>query len=300
VTRAPDHPFPGFDIEELDAGPRKLFSVDVEDWFHSNFRSAPRLDSASFERRVDVGVARILDALAIAQSRATFFVLGSVAEERPTLVRRIADAGHEIASHSFSHTLLYEQRPEDVARDLEKARALLQDLSGQPVTGFRAPSWSITARNLWALDVIAEAGFLYDSSIFPAENYLYGVRGAPARPYRLRTRAGNTLVEIPPSVVTFGRFSFGVGGGFYLRALPLFVHVRAMRAALDRGTPFVGYVHPREFDPESWSLELPLDRRERWIHRFGLRRGAARARALLREGGWEALGDLLLRSTIRA
>lgn len=286
----------GVEVEMLEGGASKLFSVDVEDWFHSNFRSAPRLDVSTLERRVEFGVSRLLDALAAANSRATFFVLGAVAEERPSLVQRIADAGHEIGSHCLSHTLLYDQRPEDAARDVKRARALLQDVSGQPVIGFRAPSWSITARNPWALDAVAEAGFLYDSSIFPAENYMYGIRGAPIEPYRLRTPAGNTLVEIPPATMSIGPVRFGVGGGFYLRALPLFLHTMALRTSLRRGAPFVAYSHPREFDPESWSLELPLDTRESFIHRFGLASGAKRMRALLELGGWTALESIVTRS----
>lgn len=284
---------PGVRIEALQTSPLKLFSVDVEDWFHNNFASAPPLDESSLERRVEVGVERLLDALAAVDSRSTFFVLGNVAEEHPALVKRIANAGHEIGSHALTHTLLYEQRPDDVARDLAKARALLQDLSGQPVIGFRAPSWSITSRNLWALDAVAEAGFRYDSSIFPAENYMYGIRGAPVDPYRLRTNAGNSLIEIPPATMSLGPARFGVGGGFYLRVLPLWVHTRALRSALARGAPFLAYSHPREFDPESWSLELPLDVRERLIHRVGLAAGAARVRALLRLGNWSPLGALL-------
>src|ERR1041385_1150230 len=110
VSRERTNPLPGFAIEPLRAGPKKLFSVDVEDWFHSNFRSAPRLDDAALERRVGAGIAELLDLLSLAQSRATFFVLGAVAEENPSIVKRIADAGHEIASHSLSHVLLYEQR----------------------------------------------------------------------------------------------------------------------------------------------------------------------------------------------
>jgi polysaccharide deacetylase family protein (PEP-CTERM system associated) len=283
----------GVRVEALRTPALKVFSVDVEDWFHNNFTSAPRLDITALERRVEIGVDRLLDVLSAVESRATFFVLGDVAREHPALVKRIANAGHEIGSHSLTHTLLYEQRRDEVARDLGQARALLQDLSGQPVVGFRAPSWSITARNLWALDEVAGAGFRYDSSIFPAQNYMYGIRGAPVDPYRITTPAGSSLIEIPPATVSVGKVRFGVGGGFYLRVLPLWVHERALRRALERGAPFLAYAHPREFDPESWSLELPLERRERLIHRFGLAAGAARIHALLGLGKWEGLGALL-------
>lgn len=292
-NRGSSNPLAALAIELVPGHGLKLFSVDVEDWFHNNFSSAPRLDASSLERRVEFGIRSLLDALGATGSRGTFFILGAVAEEHPALVKTIAAEGHEIASHSLSHTLLYEQRPDEVARDLVKARAMLQDLSGQPVLGFRAPSWSITSRNLWALDVVAEAGFRYDSSIFPAQNYLYGIRGAPVDPYRIRTSAGNSILEIPPATISFGRTRFGVGGGFYLRVLPLWVHMLAMRGALARGAPFQAYTHPREFDPQSWSLELPLDLRERLIHRFGLSAGAARARALLGLGGWTALEALV-------
>lgn len=284
---------PGFELRPITNRPSRLFSVDVEEWFHSNFRSAPTLDPKDLPRRADVGVARIIEALDTARSRATFFVLGELAHEQPEVVRRIAKAGHEVACHSLHHTLLYEQQPRDVGKDLRDARALLQDLSGQPVVGFRAPSWSITSRNLWALDVIAEAGFRYDSSLFPAKNYLYGIDGAPTRACFLRSSSGASLLEIPPSTIGIGRMRFGVGGGFYLRVLPLAVHAMALKRAMAQGTPFVLYVHPRELDPGSWTLSVPLDRRERLIHEAGLGLGAARISALLSSGPWESFDSLL-------
>jgi polysaccharide deacetylase family protein (PEP-CTERM system associated) len=283
----------GFDVTPVTVVPRRLFTVDVEEWFHSNFESAPHADQQGLERRAHVGVGRLLDALAETGSRATFFVLGDVAEATPDVVRAIARAGHEIGCHSFHHTLLYEQSREALRTDLERARELLMNLSGQPVLGFRAPSWSITRKNPWALDVVAEAGFRYDSSIFPARNYLYGIAGAPTTPYRLRTREGNELLEIPPPTLAFGPLRVGVGGGFYLRVLPLWVHRRAMLAAERRGAPFLAYIHPREFDPESWGMTLDLSRKEALIHGFGLQRGSTRARALLGEGGWTSLDALL-------
>jgi polysaccharide deacetylase family protein (PEP-CTERM system associated) len=293
TARRTEGALPGFEVIPLVGRPHRLFSVDVEEWFHSNFSSAPVLDTSRLPRRAAVGIERLLELLDASRSRATFFVLGTLAEEQPDVVRRIAAAGHEVACHSLTHTLLYEQSREALAADLARARSLLEDLSGQPVQGFRAPSWSITARNLWALDVVAEAGFRYDSSIFPAENYLYGLHGAPRAPYRLRTPSGNRLLEIPPSTLAVGPLRFGVGGGVYLRLLPLRVHQRALEAALARGEPFLVYVHPRELDPESWSLELPLSRKEQLIHSAGMKWGAARARALLASGGWEPLGRLL-------
>lgn len=269
----------------------RIFTVDVEDWFHGNFTSAPDVDTLSLPRRVEAGVSRTLELLASSNARATFFVLGVVAEEHPTIVRRIAEAGHEIGCHSFAHELVYEQRVSTLIEDLARARAVLQDQSGQPVAGFRAPSWSLTRKSLWAVDVIAEAGFTYDSSIFPVANYLYGIDGAPTDPYRLRTPSGNALVEIPPVTVGAGQRRLGVGGGFYLRALPLPVHQLALRRTLARGFPFVAYTHPRELDPDAWSQELELSPKEKFIHRFGMKQGLSRLRHLLRKGEWVPMGE---------
>jgi polysaccharide deacetylase family protein (PEP-CTERM system associated) len=271
----------------------KLFSVDVEEWFHSNFESAKPVDTRRLPRRAAEGVERVLEALSESGSRATFFVLGELAEEQPDVVRRIAAAGQEVACHSFTHTLLSEQTPASALRDLTRARAVLEDLSGTKVRGFRAPSWSVSEKNLWALDVIAEAGFSYDSSIFPGRTYLYGIQGAPRAPYRLRTPSGNELVEVPPSTLGIGKTRLGVGGGFYLRVLPLWVHQSVCDRELSRGRPFMAYVHPRELDPESWSLKLDLSLKERLIHTGAMARGSARARALLRRGPWQSVGSLV-------
>ncbi len=277
----------------------KLFTVDVEDWFHCNFESITRVDSTGLPRRVALGVERLLDELDRAGAKATFFVLGEVAAEHPDLVPRIAKAGHEIGCHSWNHKLLYEQSREEVGRDLRKARSLLEDQAAQPVRGFRAPSWSVTERNLWALDVVAEVGFDYDSSIFPSHTYLYGIAQAPRVPYRITTGEGNTLVEVPPSTLELAGQRFGAGGGFYLRLLPLFVHQAVMRRSLARGEPFLIYTHPREFDPDSWGFDLPpgLSLKEKTIFRFGLARGAARLRTLLREPEWRPMRELVDRAS---
>jgi polysaccharide deacetylase family protein (PEP-CTERM system associated) len=274
----------------------RLFSVDVEDWYHSNFQSAPSLDGTGLERRVEYGVARVLETLALTGSIATFFVLGVVASEYPHLVRRIADAGHEIGCHSWDHTLVYEQTPDQALAALKRARALLEDQSGQRVRGFRAPSWSITEQNLWALDVILAAGFEYDSSIFPAVTHLYGIADAPGFPYRVRTPEG-VLLEIPPSTLRIGRRRIGVGGGVYLRALPLALHRYVLRRCLAKNRPFISYIHPRELDPESWNLKIPLSLYEGTIHRIGLEAGERRIRTLLQDGPWRPFAHLVEQAT---
>lgn len=283
----------GYRIEDVGPAPLCLFSVDVEDWFHSNFTSIGEFDTSRLPRRVEHGVMSLLEELSRVGARATFFMLGIVAEQHPALVREIARAGHEIGCHSYRHTLLYEQTPAELRADLARARSLLREQSGQEVLGFRAPSWSVTKRNLWVLDVIAEAGFRYDSSIFPTSNYLYGIEDAPVRPYALSTPSGATLLEIPPSTLNVAGKRVGVGGGVYLRAFPLLVHRFALRRSLGSGSPFMVYVHPREFDAPAWRYRLPLSHREQLIHSFGLQRGRERLRSLLGAEAWHPLRSVL-------
>ena len=281
------------------ASPARVASVDVEDWFHTNYTGGPAIDHATLPSRVETSVGRVLDALAAAGAHATFFVLGCVAREHPGLVPRIAAAGHEIACHGLTHTLVYEQSPAAFRAAVVDARKLLCDQTGRDVIGFRAPSWSVTMRSLWALDVLAESGFRYDSSVFPAANYLYGIAGAPRTPYRVHTPAG-TLIEVPPPALAFGRLRLGAGGGFYLRALPLVVHERLMRDYERRGAPFVLFIHPRELDPDGWSLRLPLSTKERLIQDWNLRASPRRIARLLAAGRWESVASMLERRGLLA
>jgi len=271
----------------------RLLSVDVEDWFHANFRSAPPLASASLPSRVEAGVATTLELLAEYDARATFFVLGCVASRHPGIVRRIANAGHEIASHAQEHELVHQMPPARFREAVREARARLQDQSGQPVYGFRAPSWSISAQSLWAFDVLAEVGFEYDSSVFPGASPLYGIPGAPTGPYQLRLASGARLVEVPPSVLRLGALRLGIGGGVYLRALPVAVQRWAMGGYARRGEPFMLYVHPRDLDAGAWGLRLPLSWLDQWIHRIGLRSTPRKLRALLALGDWQPIGAAL-------
>jgi polysaccharide deacetylase family protein (PEP-CTERM system associated) len=277
----------------------RLLTVDVEDWFHANFSSAPSAGSAASGRRgthpsrVESGVAATLDLLAECHVKATFFVLGCVAREHPGVVRRIADAGHEIACHAMEHELVYEMEPRRFVEVAIAARRLLEDESGRHVRGFRAPSWSITERNLWAFDALVEAGFEYDSSVFPGSSPLYGIPDAPTAPYRVRTGEGGSIVEVPPSVMRLGPLRTGIGGGVYLRALPLALQRLAMGRYARRGEPFMVYVHPRELDPSAWELKLPLAPLDQLFHRVGLRSTPRKLRALLQRGTWQAIEDAL-------
>jgi polysaccharide deacetylase family protein (PEP-CTERM system associated) len=237
------------------------FSFDIEDWFHSEFvPGAVRRESA--ESVVERGTGRILDLLRATASRATFFLLGDVVREHPALLRRIVDEGHEVASHGLDHRPLWRLDPDGLAGQLDEFRGLVERvLGGFPVIGYRAPSFSLDRSTAWALDVLRDRGYAYDSSIFPARVKLYGVPDAPLGIYRparddlARHDPAGALVEFPVAVGGAGPLRLPVAGGFYLRALP-FSLFRLVLGRVRRRRPVALYLHPRECAPESTRLSL--------------------------------------------
>jgi len=276
-------------------------SVDVEEHFQvSGFADVvPRDRWESHESRVESNTDRLLDLFDRAGIKATFFVLGWVGERHPAMVRRIADAGHEIGSHGYSHRLIYDQTPEEFRSETHRSRRFLQDTTGQPVNGYRAASFSITRRNLWALDILAECGFQYDSSLFPVLHDRYGIPGALRQMHRLETPAGHRLLEIPPSTLPLGRAMLPVAGGGYLRLYP-----RALTTwAIDRlnrleSMPAVMYIHPWEVDPEQPRIAA------RWTNRFrhynGLRRTESKLMSLFQRFRFGPLADVIIESGLES
>lgn len=244
-----------FDVEEsfqvqaaADGG------VGVDDW-------------CNYERRLPAQVNRVLDLLAEHHVTATFFVLGWVAQHEPDVVRRIAAAGHEIASHGMGHAMLSELTAEAFRGELRQSRALLEDLARSQVTGFRAPTFSIRPDTLWALDVLAEEGFAYDSSIYPIRHDRYGIPGAPAWLHRAVGPAGGSILEIPPLSMRLCGLRLAVGGGGYLRLFPSGMVRRGLKLAEGAGQPGMIYLHPWELDPNH--PELPMGRGARFRHHVG-------------------------------
>ena len=261
---------------------RHLLSFDVEEYFQveAAARGGVTPDTwDAYPHRLAPAVDRILQALADHGTSATFFVLGWVARHEPAIVRRIADAGHEIASHGMGHRMLQHLDAAAFREDVDEARRRLEDLAGRPVRGYRAPTFSVTHRTAWAIDVLAEAGFGYDSSVFPIRHDRYGVPGAPTGPHRARGPGGGTLLEIPPLTLRLAGTAWPVGGGGYLRLLPRRVPARALRRAARGGTPGMVYLHPWELDPDQ--PVLPMSRLSRFRHRVGLRRTEDKLRWLL-------------------
>jgi polysaccharide deacetylase family protein (PEP-CTERM system associated) len=225
-------------------------TIDVEDYYHvSGFEDCvDRADWDRLESRVVASTHRLLDLLEAHDVRATFFVLGWVADRHPRLVRAIARAGHEIGCHSYWHRLVYRQTPAEFRADLCRARDVLQDVVGKPVTAYRAPSFSVTRDSLWALDVLVEEGFRYDSSVYPTVHDRYGLPGTPLDPYRIETPAG-TIWEFPLAVCRCLGWPLPIGGGGYFRLYPYAFTRRTLRAVNAAGRAVVFYLHPWEIDP---------------------------------------------------
>jgi polysaccharide deacetylase family protein (PEP-CTERM system associated) len=271
------------------------FSVDVEDWYQvADFEAVVGLDAWDrYESRVARNTDRVLALLAEAGVRGTFFVLTWNAERHPEIVRSIAGAGHEVACHGHAHRLIYEQSPETFRDDVTRAKRLLEDITGTPVLGYRAPSFSITSRSLWALDVLLECGFRYDSSVFPVRDSLYGLPDAQRFPYVIRERDGRSLVEFPITTTRVRGRNLPLGGGGYLRMLPYRYMAWGMRRVnRDERQPTVVYVHPWEVDPEQPRMRT-AGRRGFSTHYVGLARTEAKLRRLLRDFRFAPLRDVL-------
>ena len=271
---------------------RHHFTVDVEEYFQvSAFETiAPPARWDGFESRVRAGVARLLDALAAHRARATFFVLGWVAARQPGLVREIAAAGHEIGSHGWDHARVTRQTPARFRETARRSKAVLEDLSGRAVLGFRAPSFSIVPGREWALDALVEEGYRYDSSLFPIRRLGYGYPGAGRDPHWLMRPAGR-LAEIPPATLRVCGVTLPAGGGAYFRLLPYGLVRAALRASERRGAAATFYLHPWEVDPEQPRLAVPWPTRIR--HYGGLDVVPGRLDRLLSDFRFTAVADTL-------
>ncbi len=267
-------------------------SVDVEDYFHvSAFEIVPRSAWDSMESRVCANTERLLDIFDEFDVRGTFFVLGWVAERYPALVRAIADRGHEVASHGYLHRLVYDQTRATFREDVRRAKGVIEEASGRRVGGYRAPSYSITPRSLWALDILIEEGHWYDASIFPIRHDRYGIPTSPRHPYSVQRESG-ALVEVPGSTVRLGPVNLPVAGGGYFRILP-YAWTRWGISRLNRNErqPAVFYMHPWEIDPDQPRLQVD------WLGRFrhyrNLHKTEGRLRALFGDFRFAPLQSLL-------
>jgi polysaccharide deacetylase family protein (PEP-CTERM system associated) len=238
---------------------RHCLTFDIEEHFQVSAFESPmrRRHWDKFESRVERSTFKVLDMLEKRGIRATFFILGWVAERNRGLVHAIAGGGHEVASHGYSHELIMTQTPVRFREDVRKAKQILEDITGLAVHGYRAPSFTVTRETLWALPILVEEGYRYDSSIFPTLHGLYGIPSAPPYCHLLNTSAGS-LWEIPPSTAKIAGIRVPVAGGAYLRLYPFHMLRWLLRRVELSGHPIVLYVHSWEFDPEQPRMDGSL------------------------------------------
>lgn len=265
--------------------PRLILSFDVEE--HDRIEAAvgmsiPASLKAHYRERLDQSTRWLLDELAAAGACATFFIVGQIAEHNPDLIRDIARAGHEVASHGWDHRSVLRQTPESFRIDVRRSVDALEQITGTPVRGYRAPTFSVVERTGWALDVLAEAGLRYDSSIYPVHHDRYGVPTAPRTPFRARGNR-HDLVELPPATLRLFGVNVPMGGGGHFRLWPLRFTEWAIRQSWCLCEPAVAmlYFHPWEFDPDQ--QQLTLGRVSRFRTYLGIGRTRARLRAILKK-----------------
>jgi polysaccharide deacetylase family protein (PEP-CTERM system associated) len=269
-------------------------TVDVEDYFQvSAFeRHIRREHWDHLPCRVERNVERILGLFDERGVKATFFVLGWMAERYPRMVRTLTDEGHEVASHGYEHVRVVNQTPEAFRADIRRTRALLEDTTGTPVRGYRAASYSIGRDNLWALDELLEAGHQYSSSIYPIHHDLYGMPEAPR--FAFRHNGDNGLLEVPVTTVEIGQRKFPCGGGGYFRLFPYALSRWALQRVNERdGQSAVFYFHPWEIDPEQ-PRQNGIGMKTRVRHYLNLSRMEARLTRLLRDFEWGRMDEVFL------
>ena len=230
---------------------KNALTIDVEDYFHvaALSKSISVNDWGSIKSRVEKNTHVLLDLFDAQSTKATFFVLGWVAERQPEIIREIYKRGHEVASHGYSHQLVYTQSPDVFKEETLKSKKILEDITGDAINGYRAASYSITNKSLWALDVLIEAGFVYDSSIFPVYHDNYGIPGFPTQPHVLDTQGGGKIVEYPLSTYKMFGQTIPVAGGGYFRLYPYWLSKYFYKKLNKKGKSFVFYLHPWEVDP---------------------------------------------------
>lgn len=269
---------------------RNILQIDVEDWFCD----LDVEDWNKYESRIIKNTEKILFLLRSTGNKATFFILGYFAEKFPELVRKIRDNGCEVASHGYSHTRIDKQTPEQFKQDIMRSKKIIEEIIKEKIIGYRAPQFTITNKTLWALEILKEAGFEYDSSIFPVKTPLYGILDSPRFPHIRKTIKGE-IVEIPLSVYNLPLIKnrIPIAGGFYLRAFPYFFIKHAIKKINDKNKPAVMFIHPWDLDPDKPKIEPKKlykyysldssDKSLKWFHYYGLKTAEKKFKKLLND-----------------
>ena len=289
-------------LRMAEAVTRNILTLDIEGWYQSSLeilgpehKKIPL--TALPDERVVCNTRRLLHILEEYDVKVTCFVLGSVAETYPNLVREIHNSGHEVATHGYAHELVYKLTPDQFRDDLRRSTKLIESIIGEKVDGYRAPYFSITEESEWALEVLEDLELHYDSSIFPIKRTLYGFTGFGRFPHFIKIKNGGSLLELPVSTITFLKKTFPIGGGGYFRLLPYALIQKAIRTINIKGQPAVFYLHPYELDTEELRNPFPG---ETWKTRLvrlsqGMNRGKTemKLRRLLADFAWTSVGRWL-------
>jgi polysaccharide deacetylase family protein (PEP-CTERM system associated) len=269
-------------------------TIDVEDYYHvSAFESVVKFEEwGAFASRVERNTERILELLDIFKVRATFFILGWVAERSSGLVKKIQREGHEIACHGYRHQLVYKIGQEKFREDIKRGKRILEDIIGDKVVGYRAPSYSITKESLWGLDILAEEGYKYDSSIFPIIHDRYGIPDFGRFPQKINLNGKGNILEFPLSTIRLFNSNFPIAGGGYFRLFPYTIFKRGIkRINIVEKQPVIFYFHPWEIDPEQPVLKVKL--RTRLRHYINLKKTEGRLKRLLSDFRWGRVLDVI-------
>lgn len=250
--------------------PKNFVTFDVEEWYNANYHSVGNHSFTEQTGHLEKNMDRLLEICDRHAIQSTCFIVGDIAKNKPQLVRKIHSAGHEVASHSYRHELVYQMTPEKFREDLRISCDLLEQITGEKVVGYRAPSWSLKKETLkWFYPALLEQGILYSSSVFPGKTFLYGIPGFPEEVHKPEIDGKKQEVwEIPQTLFSFFGTKTGFSGGFYLRALPAWFVARMIKSKNREGKSVFIYLHPREIDPDSPRLKLPA--MERFIHYYGV------------------------------
>lgn len=274
-------------------------TVDVEDYFHVQAFAGvvARTDWERYPSRVERNTLRLLEMFSRKQVRATFFILGWVAERFPGLVETICQAGHRVGCHGYAHRVIYEGNDTDFRNDVRRGRKIIEDIAGIAVTSFRAPSYSITAETLWAFEVLGEEGFEYDSSVFPVKHDIYGIPNAPRFPHVKQLQCGRQIREFPPSTLRVLGNNIPIAGGGYFRLLPYKLTALAIQHLnKTECQPAMVYLHPWEIDPDQPRISAS------WLSRFrhynNLDSTQTKCQKLLDEFSWAPMEEVLSQTLV--
>lgn len=266
-------------------------TIDVEDWYHALDIDVARASWDDCEERVHIGTYRILELLEKYNIKGTFFILGCVAIKNPSLVKDISNQGHTIGSHGYEHRLITSMSRKSFAQDTRRAKSIVEDITGSEVNMYRASTWSITDKNLWALEVLEDEGFILDSSIQPFKTYLSGYSGAPVKPFhpKIGDRTLN-LLEVPPSVIDIGLLRIPFSGGLYFRVLPEGIVKLGLRW-VNRNRDGLIYIHPWEFD--ELQPYVPSTAFTKFTHYYGIKSNLKKLEKLILETEFVSLDKWL-------